>query len=131
MKKDKWGFTLANFNSVLPFGPESFAFPMHIDQVYYVDARDEPGWKVVFWRKEVRGRRVYGSVGDSKDGPMFAIGKDEDHEGLRPPIQVSEENPGRAATERVVRPEEAMLYEDWGVEDQDLGESGSSSDEEQ
>jgi len=54
VKKDKWGFTLANFNSVLPFGPKSFAFLMHSDQVYFVEAREESGWKVVL-RKEMRG----------------------------------------------------------------------------
>jgi len=31
VKKDKWDFTLVNFNSILPFGPESFAFPIYID----------------------------------------------------------------------------------------------------
>jgi len=29
VKKDKWGFTLANFNSCSHFGRESFAFPRH------------------------------------------------------------------------------------------------------
>lgn len=33
IKKDKWGFTLANFQSRLQFGSESFAFPLHIEQV--------------------------------------------------------------------------------------------------
>ena len=31
MKKDKWGFNLVNFEHPLPFGPESFAFPMHVE----------------------------------------------------------------------------------------------------
>jgi hypothetical protein len=41
-KKDKWGFTLANFNSMVPFGPEAFVLPTHVDQVFYCDARRDP-----------------------------------------------------------------------------------------
>jgi len=36
VKKDKWGFTLANFNRIVPFGPESFAFPMHVDRSRFI-----------------------------------------------------------------------------------------------
>ena len=35
MKKDKYGFTIANFAKKILIGPESFAFPMHIDQVFF------------------------------------------------------------------------------------------------
>ena len=35
MKKDKYGFTIANFAKKIPIGPESFAFPMYIDQVFF------------------------------------------------------------------------------------------------
>jgi len=130
MKKDKWGFTLVNFNSVLPFGPESFAFSMHIDQMYFADAREEPGWKVILC-KEVRGQRVYGNHGVSKDRPLFAIGEDDDHEGLCAPEHVAKDNPRRVETGRVVCEEEAVLLDDWNLKDRDLGESGSSSDREQ
>ena len=56
VKKDEWGFTLANFRSMVPFGYESLAFPIHCEQVFFSDD-DEPGWKVVL-RTEVRGRRI-------------------------------------------------------------------------
>jgi len=98
--------------------------------VYFADAREEPGWKVIL-RKEVRGRRVYGNHSVSEDGPLFAIGEDDDHEGLRAPEHVAEDNPGRVETSRVVREEEAVLLDDWNLGDRDLGESGSSSDGEQ
>ena len=55
VKKDKWGFTLANFNRPVPFGLESFVFPMHVEQVFFVDTIEDPGWKLVL-RKEIRGR---------------------------------------------------------------------------
>jgi hypothetical protein len=42
VKMDKWGFILANFESIIPLGPESFVLPMHVDQVLYVDARESP-----------------------------------------------------------------------------------------
>jgi len=31
MKKDEWGFTIVNFEQMIPLGPESFAFPMNIE----------------------------------------------------------------------------------------------------
>jgi hypothetical protein len=43
IRKDKWGFTLANFDSMLPLSPEAFALPAHITQVIYCDARELPG----------------------------------------------------------------------------------------
>ena len=48
---------MANFNSVVPFGYESFAFLINCDQVLFFDDEDEPGWKIVL-RTEVRGRRI-------------------------------------------------------------------------
>jgi hypothetical protein len=31
VKRDKWGFTLANFTSLVPFGRESFAFLVRVE----------------------------------------------------------------------------------------------------
>jgi hypothetical protein len=47
IKKDRWGFTVANFESLIQPGYESFAFPLHVDQVYLSRCPDMPGWKVV------------------------------------------------------------------------------------
>ena len=65
----------------MPFGAESMAFPLHVEQVFFVDDRDELGWKVVLG-KEVRGRQIDGSVDDVSSGGMFGIGADEEYEGL-------------------------------------------------
>jgi len=54
VKGDKWGFTLANFDCSLPFGPKAFTFSMHVEQVFFVDAVEDPSWKVVL-RKKIRG----------------------------------------------------------------------------
>jgi hypothetical protein len=83
VKKDKWGFTMANFESQIPFGPESFALLVHVEQVFFCNAHDEPGWKVVL-RKEIRGKRIFQSVGVAEDRGMFQPSEDADHEGLRP-----------------------------------------------
>ena len=82
VKKDEWGFTMANFNIMVPFGYESFAFPIHCDQVFFSDVEDEAGWKVVL-RTEVRGRRVDNDIEQDDVIPMFAMGLDVDFEGLR------------------------------------------------
>ena len=84
VKKDEWGFTLANFNTMVPFGYESFAFPIHCDQVFFSDEEDQPGWKVVL-RTEVRGRRIDSEMEAEEEPEMFAMGSDADFAGLRAP----------------------------------------------
>jgi len=82
VKKDEWGFTMANFGSLVPYGYESLAFPIHYHQMFFSDDEDEPGWKVVM-RIEVRGHRVDSEMDDKEDLEIFAMGRDFDFEGLR------------------------------------------------
>lgn len=105
---------------------------MYVEQVFFVDAREEPGWKVIM-RKEVRGRRVHGTVGAEDACPMFDMGADIQHEGLVFGAVVREENPPRATTGRTVRRHDVFSEqeeEEWLVLDRDLGESETSSDDE-
>ena len=81
VKKDEWGFTLANFNCLLPFGTESFAFPIHCDQVFFLDDEDKHGWKVVM-RTEVRGRRIDSELEEEEETKMFRMESDTDFDGL-------------------------------------------------
>jgi len=43
MKKDEWGFIMANFRLLVPFGYESFVFPIHCQQVSFSDDDGELG----------------------------------------------------------------------------------------
>jgi hypothetical protein len=43
-------------------------------------------------QKDVRGQRVYGILGATKDHEIFNLDMDDDHEGLRLTQNVSEEN---------------------------------------
>jgi hypothetical protein len=130
VKKDEWGFTVANFNTMVPYGYESFAFPVHCDQVFFSDEEGEPGWKVVL-RTEVRGRRVDSEMEEHDGIPMFAMGADSDFQGLRVPEEVPEINPDPLPSGRNVRlnevlneegEEEAVLF------DRDLGESSEEGE---
>ena len=97
IKKDKWGFTLANYSR--RYGTickDSFAFPRHCEQVFYSSARESPGWRVVL-RKEVRGKRILPTTNDD-EGRLFGMGRDEDYEGLRPDREVGEQELPPAAT---------------------------------
>lgn len=90
IKKDRWGFTLANYDR--RFGSitrDSFAFPIHCEQVFYAKATEAPGWRVVL-RKEVRGRRVLPTNNEETEGELFQMGHDEDFDGLRPDREVGE-----------------------------------------
>jgi len=47
LKKDEWGFTMANFRALVSSRYKSFAFPIHFQQVFFLDNEDELSWKVV------------------------------------------------------------------------------------
>jgi hypothetical protein len=52
MKQDEYGFTLVNFECLILFFSQSFAFPMHVEQVFFAkDVRSHINWKVVLHRK--------------------------------------------------------------------------------
>jgi len=89
VKKDEWGFTMANFNSLVPFGYESFAFPIHCDQIFFSDVEEDPGWKIVL-RAEVRGRRVDTEMHDEEEAEIFRMGENVKFEGLRAATEIEE-----------------------------------------
>lgn len=43
VKKDRWGFTIANFTLMLEFGADSFVLPSHVEQVFFSDCPESPG----------------------------------------------------------------------------------------
>jgi len=103
---------------------------MHVEHVFFIDARENPRWKVVL-QKEVRSRRVHGSMGAFQDAGMFAIGEDAEHEGLRVPEVIPEENPAQLQTRRNVQRKDAFVpwIQQTDTRDENLGESGTSSEE--
>ena len=89
VKKDEWGFTIANFSRTIPFGRDSFAFPSQVQQVFYADCLEDPAWKIVI-RTDPRGKRVVASDDDAAEGELFATGRDNEFTGLRTPATLSE-----------------------------------------
>ena len=57
MKRDDYGFSLVNFDRLVSLSAESFAFPLHIEHIFFADDLNNHGWKVVL-QKEPRGARV-------------------------------------------------------------------------
>ena len=57
MKRDEYGFSLVNFDRLVSLSAESFAFLLHVEQVFFADDLNNHGWKVVL-QKEPRGARV-------------------------------------------------------------------------
>jgi hypothetical protein len=95
-----------------------------VDQVFFCDAHDEPGWKLVL-QKEIRAKRIFQSVGVVEDEGMFHTGRDADHE-------VPEFDPPPMRTGRNLRREDAFgpFQEENIVFDRDVGGSGTSSSDE-
>lgn len=75
------GLYTSKLQPISYFQAWSFIFPMHVEQVYFMDAIEDPSWKVVL-RKEIRGQRMHGSLGAFEDSGIFVVGDDENHEGL-------------------------------------------------
>ncbi len=97
IEQDKYGFTVANFNNMDGrVHANSFAFPLHCQQVFFYDDPRRRGWKIVC-RTDVRGRRR--PLHLSQPAPtMVDVGNDEDFGGLHPLILESEPE-RRPATE--------------------------------
>ena len=130
VKKDEWGFTIANFNTLVPYGYESFAFPVHCNQVFFSDEEDEPGWKVVL-RMEVRGRRIDSEMEEEAEAEMFAMGADADFAGLRAPEIIAEGNPDPLPTGRNIRLNRLlneMVVDESILFDRDVGESSEDNE---
>lgn len=125
VKRDHWGFTIANFGRMIPFGRDSFAFPSQVEQVFFSDCLESSGWKVVV-RTEPRGKRVVANSTDEDGGLLFRHGRDSEFEGLRSPAIISEDPIQAPTAGRFVRvPETADIeIEDLHTTfDADLGAS--------
>jgi hypothetical protein len=55
MKRDEYGFTLVNFNEMLPFSEDSFAFPIHVEKIFFSHDLSKLWWKVVL-KNEPQGK---------------------------------------------------------------------------
>jgi hypothetical protein len=89
IERDKYGFSVANFNHMdNKVHPDSFAFPLHCQQVFFCDDITRRGWKIVC-KTEVRGRRT-ALHHQNPVANAIAVGDDEDFQGLQPPILETE-----------------------------------------
>jgi hypothetical protein len=83
VKRDEYGFTLVKFDRTIPYSADLFEFPLHAQQVFFVDDVAHPGWKVVL-RKEPRSTRVTSRADDRLDLHYLSLGNDGEHQGLMP-----------------------------------------------
>ena len=116
---------LANFNAMLPFGNESFTFPINCNQVFFSDAEDEPSWKVVL-RTEVRGHRVDSEMDEEEEVLMFRIGENADFGGLHHAAEIVEGYQEPLQTGRDIQMNDILgqgIEEEAAMFDRDVGES--------
>jgi hypothetical protein len=81
VKRDEYGFIVAKIpTGQIPVGPDSFAFPINVQQVFFADNDSHRNWKVVC-RVDVRSRRsaLQFAIDDSD---VLHIGRDADFVGL-------------------------------------------------
>ena len=130
VKKDEWGFTLANFEALVPPGYDSFAFPIHCHQIFFSDDEDDPAWKVVL-RTEVRGHRNDKEGDEDEEPEIFSMGRDSDFEGLQVASEVAESYPNPPSNGRTIQVNEVFnnaVEENPTVFDRDMGESSEEED---
>jgi uncharacterized protein YacL (UPF0231 family) len=89
MKTDEYGFSLFRFDRLVPYSADSFAFPLHVQQVFFSDEEENSAWKVVL-RRQPRGARVESRAAGRPELHSLRLGRDEEYEGLRPQYAVLE-----------------------------------------
>ena len=95
MKCDEYGFTLFRFDRLIPYSADSFAFPLHVQQVFFVDDEENNEWKIVL-RRQPRGARVESSDGGRHEMQSVQLGRVEEHAGLRPSMQYHGQGTGHS-----------------------------------
>ena len=83
IKHDEYDFTMIKFDHLIPYSSYSFAFPLHMQQVFFVDDVGNLQWKVVL-QKEAQCTRVASKMEGRPGMLSLNPGKDEEHFGLRP-----------------------------------------------
>ena len=101
MKRDDYGFNLVNFDRLVSLSTESFAFSLHVEQVFFADDLNNHGWKVVL-RKEPRGARVVSSKDSMPDIGCLSLGNVEEHCGLVPTSLQNDATPTDPILDEVV-----------------------------
>ena len=82
MKCDEYGFTSVNFERLIPYSTQSFAFPLHIEQVFFAPDKTKQGWEVVL-RKEPRGVRLFSEHHGPLEVECISLGKTTNFDGLQ------------------------------------------------
>jgi hypothetical protein len=81
MKRDDYGFTTVNFERLIPYSAQSFAFPLHIEQVFFAPDVAKRGWEVVL-RSEPRGVRLFSNHQLTDEVQCISLGRACDFPGL-------------------------------------------------
>jgi hypothetical protein len=81
MMRDSDGLLLANFNRASTTSSDPFVFPSQVQQAFYLDVEERPGWRVVCHRQP-RDTRISG------DKMVFSL---DDHSAFDHPLTINEE----------------------------------------
>jgi hypothetical protein len=87
--RDIYGFTFANISdrTMVGLGPKCFAFPIHVQQVFYSKDSLGPEWRTTVGQRtgtktEVRGRQEDRHYTLEEEGGLFAVGHNAQFAGL-------------------------------------------------
>ena len=83
MKRDDYVFSQVNFDRLMSISAESFAFPLHVEHVFFADNLKNHRWKVVL-RKEPRGAIVVSKNDSMAFIRCLSLGNIGEHSGLSP-----------------------------------------------
>ncbi len=87
VKRDEYDFTLVNSNSLIPISDQSFIFPIHVEQMFFLLIQRKKKWNVVLC-KYPRGKEVTRGVDfDPIDLDIFRIENDDSYIGLQAHFQ--------------------------------------------
>ena len=81
MKHDDYSFTTVNFERLIPYSTQLFAFPLHIEQVFFALDMAKRGWEVVL-RREPRSVRSFSKHQLMEEVQCISLGRTCDFPGL-------------------------------------------------
>ncbi len=88
IKRHKYNFTLDNFNSLILIFDRPFAFPIHVEQVFFFTNPKEKRWKVVICKDPCGKQVIGGGYFNPIDLDMFRIKNDDSYIGLQASISI-------------------------------------------
>jgi hypothetical protein len=88
IKRDEYDFTLVTFNSLIPIFDQSFTFPIHVKQMFFLLIQRGKKWSVILGKNPCGKQVIRGVDFDLIDLDIYRIVNDDSYIDLQAPISI-------------------------------------------